>query len=113
MKINNKPIYDTIAKAVKQHKEINTAVLYVPPLMVYDACMEAIDNNIKLIVIVTENVPVYDTSRLIESAKKIGKIKFKFDYESIFSRACNVGVSSPFGNCFCSERYQYFQISSA
>ncbi|MFT4303779.1 MAG: succinate--CoA ligase subunit alpha [Candidatus Woesearchaeota archaeon] len=67
--VNNKPIYNTVKEAITKHKGINTSILYVPPLMVYDACMEAIHNDIKLILIVTENVPVYDTTRIIEAAK--------------------------------------------
>ncbi|MFT4343256.1 MAG: succinate--CoA ligase subunit alpha [Candidatus Woesearchaeota archaeon] len=70
-----KPIYNTIAEAQKKHNHsLNTSVLYVPPLMVYDACMEAIHNNIKTIIIVTENVPVYDTAKIIAYAREKGCI---------------------------------------
>ena len=70
MKIENLPIFDSVKEAIAYDPKINTSVLYVPPLTVYDATMEAIENNIKTIIIVTENVPVKDSARLINYAKQ-------------------------------------------
>lgn len=58
------PVYNTARQAVTEHSEINCSVLYVPAPAVFDAALEAIEAGIKLIVIITEHVPVQDTSRL-------------------------------------------------
>jgi len=47
-------------------------LVYVPPSAVYGAVCEAIDNGIKLIVIITENVPQHDAIKLYWLAKKNG-----------------------------------------
>ena len=41
----------------------NTSVIYVPPMFAADAIMEAADAGIKLIVAITEGVPVLDMTR--------------------------------------------------
>ncbi|MDO8642456.1 MAG: succinate--CoA ligase subunit alpha [Candidatus Woesearchaeota archaeon] len=62
-------VFDSVREAKEHDAHINTSVIYVPPLMVYDAALEAINNRIETIVIVTENVPVKDTAKLVEMAR--------------------------------------------
>ena len=62
-------VFDSVREAKEHDQKINTSVIYVPPLMVYDAALEAINNRIETIVIVTENVPVKDTAKLVEMAR--------------------------------------------
>ena len=57
------PIYNTVADAVK-HTNANTSVIYVPPAFAADAIMEAADAGVKLIVAITEGVPVLDMTRV-------------------------------------------------
>lgn len=61
------PVYDTLKRACQNH-EINTTVIYVPPAYAYDAVMEAIGNQIKLIVIITERIPRHDVARFLSAA---------------------------------------------
>ncbi|MBC8500722.1 MAG: succinate--CoA ligase subunit alpha [Nanoarchaeota archaeon] len=70
MKVHSLKVFDSVKEAKKYDSLINTSVLYVPPLMVYDAALEAILNGIKTVVIITENVPVKDTTKLVEYAKR-------------------------------------------
>lgn len=63
------PVFDSVREAKEHDPSINTSVIYVPPLMVYDAALEAINNRIETIVIVTENVPVKDAAKLVEMAR--------------------------------------------
>lgn len=72
MEVEGLPVFDSIREAMNFDPKINTSVLYVPPLMVYDAAMEAMDNGIKLLVIITENVPIRDAARLLEYASHKG-----------------------------------------
>lgn len=63
------PVYDTLKRAC-QEKGINTTVVYVPPAFAYDAVMEAIDNGIELILIITERIPRQDVAKFLLEAKK-------------------------------------------
>jgi succinyl-CoA synthetase alpha subunit len=65
------PIYDTVAQAVKQ-SGANTTVIYVPPLYAADAMLEAADAGLKLIVCITEGVPVLDMMRVYPYVKEKG-----------------------------------------
>lgn len=67
--VHGVPVYNTIKDACNKH-EINTALIYVPPAFVLDAVMEAIDNNFKLMVIITENIPIHDIVKCLYFAKK-------------------------------------------
>jgi len=63
------PVYDTLKRACEKH-QINTSVIYVPPVFAYDAVMEAIGNNIKLVLIITERVPQHDVSKFLTAARE-------------------------------------------
>jgi succinyl-CoA synthetase alpha subunit len=57
------PIFNTVHDAV-QATGANTSVIYVPPMFAADAIMEAADAGVKLIVAITEGVPVLDMTRV-------------------------------------------------
>jgi succinyl-CoA synthetase alpha subunit len=57
------PVFNTVREAVEQ-TGANTAVIYVPPAFAGDAMMEAADAGVKLIVAITEGVPVLDMTRV-------------------------------------------------
>jgi succinyl-CoA synthetase alpha subunit len=53
------PIYNTVARAVKE-KGANTSIIFVPPPYAPDAIMEAADAGIALVVCITEGIPALD-----------------------------------------------------
>jgi len=53
------PVFDTVEQAVKKTKA-DTSVIYVPPPFAGDAILEAIDAKLKLVVCITEGIPVLD-----------------------------------------------------
>ncbi len=53
------PVYDTIDQALSKHV-IDATVIYVPAAYAADAILEAINADIKLIVCITEGIPVLD-----------------------------------------------------
>jgi succinyl-CoA synthetase alpha subunit len=54
-----KPVWDTVEQAVKLGGA-DTSVIFVPPPFAADAIMEAADAGIKVIICITEGIPVQD-----------------------------------------------------
>jgi succinyl-CoA synthetase alpha subunit len=65
------PIFNTVFDAAKA-TGANTSVIYVPPAYAADAMMEAADAGIRLIVCITEGVPVLDMTRVYPFVKEKG-----------------------------------------
>ena len=57
------PVFGTVAEAMKE-TGADVSVLFVPPAFTKDACIEAIDAEMPLIVVITEGVPVQDTAEV-------------------------------------------------
>ena len=57
------PVYGTVKEAMEE-TGANVSVLFVPPAFTKDACIEAIDAEMPLIVVITEGVPVQDTAEV-------------------------------------------------
>lgn len=67
--VHGVPVFDTVAQAVENHgAPIYGSVVTVPPAFTRDAVVEAIENAIKLIVIVTERIPRRDVAQMVELA---------------------------------------------
>tara|TARA_B100000768_G_scaffold182063_1_gene209148 strand:- start:16823 stop:17695 length:873 start_codon:yes stop_codon:yes gene_type:complete len=54
-----KPVFNTVQEAVEQ-VEADTTIIFVPPAFAADAIMEAADAGIKVIITITEGIPVAD-----------------------------------------------------
>jgi succinyl-CoA synthetase alpha subunit len=65
------PIFNTVADAVRE-TGANTSVIYVPPPFAADAMMEAAEAGVKLIVCITEGVPVLDMTRVYPFVQEKG-----------------------------------------
>ncbi len=71
--VHGVPVFDTVAQAVAHHgAPIDGSVVTVPPAFTKDAVLEAIENGIKLIVIVTERIPRRDVAQMVELANLRG-----------------------------------------
>jgi len=67
--VHGVPVFDTVAQAVENHgSQIDGSIVTVPPGFTKDAVIEAIDNGIKLLVIVTERIPRGDVAEMVEFA---------------------------------------------
>jgi succinyl-CoA synthetase alpha subunit len=62
------PVYDTVEEACAKHS-LDISVVFVPAVSASDAALEAIENGIKTIIIITEHIPVKDVIELIAQAK--------------------------------------------
>jgi succinyl-CoA synthetase alpha subunit len=67
------PVFDTVGQAVEHHgSQIDGSVVTVPTAFTKDAVIEALDNGIKLVVIVTERIPRGDVAEMVEYADRQG-----------------------------------------
>jgi len=60
------PVFDTVAEAVKQ-TGADTSCIFVPALGAADAILEAVDAGCKLVICITEGIPVTDMIRVRRS----------------------------------------------
>jgi succinyl-CoA synthetase alpha subunit len=67
--VHGVPVFDTVEQAVEHHgAPVDGSVVTVPPAFTKDAVFEAIENGVKLIVIVTERIPRGDVAQMVELA---------------------------------------------
>lgn len=101
------PVYKTIKEALSKHK-VDWSVIFVPAKNVKDAAMEALSNNLN-IVIITEGVPVHDTMEILKNKDKnivigpncpglisVDECKIGIMPEHIFKKG-NIGIVSRSG----------------
>jgi succinyl-CoA synthetase alpha subunit len=62
------PVYDCVRDAVARHGPVQGSVVSVPPGFTRDAVFEAIENGIRLVVVVTENIPRQEVAQMVELA---------------------------------------------
>src|SRR6202165_2675869 len=62
------PLFNTVAEAVGK-TGANATMIFVPPPFAADAIMEAADAGIKVIVAITEGIPVLDMARAVAYLK--------------------------------------------
>ena len=58
-----KPVFNSVSAAVEA-TEADTSIIFVPPAFAADAIMEAADAGIKVIVAITEGIPVADMTKV-------------------------------------------------
>src|SRR5882672_9565796 len=63
------PVFDTVMEAVRE-TGADATMIFVPPAFTADAILEAADAGIKVIVAITEGVPVIDMVRVYEIIKR-------------------------------------------
>jgi succinyl-CoA synthetase alpha subunit len=71
-KVGQVPVYSSVRKALDTHPEANASRVFVPAPYLADAVYEAIDSGLKLIVAITEHVPVHDSLRFVNYARDRG-----------------------------------------
>jgi succinyl-CoA synthetase alpha subunit len=69
--VHGVPVYDTVEDALREH-EAEASIVFVPAQRAPDAVYEAVDAGIKLVVVITEHIPIVDSARMIKYAKARG-----------------------------------------
>ena len=69
----NKPVFNSVAEAVEK-VGADTSIIFVPPAFAADAIMEATAAGIKVIITITEGIPVNDMTKAFQYVKNNGAI---------------------------------------
>jgi len=69
LEVHGVPVYDTVKEAVQRH-DANASIIFVPAPFAADAALEAMDANIKTVVIITEHIPIKDSIQIMAYAKQ-------------------------------------------
>jgi len=69
LQVEGVPVYDTVNEALNEH-ETDASIIFVPAPVVKDAVLEAIGSGLKLVVIITEGVPMKDAIEFLWQAKR-------------------------------------------
>ena len=64
----DKPVFNTVAEAVEK-AQADTTIIFVPPAFAADAIMEAAEAGIKVIITITEGIPVNDMTKVMQYLK--------------------------------------------
>jgi succinyl-CoA synthetase alpha subunit len=67
-KLDDIPVFNTVAQAVKETRA-NVSLIFVPPPFAADAILEAAAGGVKLAVCITEGIPTLDMVRVMEVLK--------------------------------------------
>jgi succinyl-CoA synthetase alpha subunit len=71
--VHGVPVFDTVAQALEAFGgPIDGSVVTVPAAFTLDAVLEALENGVKLVVIVTERIPRGDVAQMVEVASEKG-----------------------------------------
>lgn len=89
------PVLATVAEA-KEKYGANTSVIFVPPAFTKSAVIEAVDAGMDLVVVITEGVPVADSTEFVAYARAKGVRLIGPNCPGIISPGkSNVGITPP------------------
>ena len=69
--VHGVPIYNTVQEAMENNR-VDATMILVPPYAVKDCAVEAIENGIKTVVIITEYVPIQDSMLIRQLSLEYG-----------------------------------------
>lgn len=70
-RVEGVPVYDSVEDALAEHPA-DASIMFVPAAFARDAALEAISNNIELLVAVTEMIPAHHAFQIRQAAEKAG-----------------------------------------
>ncbi len=70
-KVEGVPVFDGVREAVLRRKA-NASIIFVPAPFAKDAAIEAIEADLKLVVVITERIPFHDCLDLVPYARSKG-----------------------------------------
>jgi len=67
------PVYDSVENAIQRHPA-DASIIFVPAPSALNAALQAVEGAIRLIVIVTERIPIHDVLKIRSYVQKAGAI---------------------------------------
>lgn len=80
------PVYNSVKDAVKNHGLFDVSVTFIPGTGLRDAVCEALESDVKLIIMPVERVPLYDILEMVALGKQKG---------AMLLGPGSIGVNSP------------------
>jgi succinyl-CoA synthetase alpha subunit len=91
-KVEGVTVYDTGEEAQEKH-HANASIMFVPAPFAADATMEAMENGIKTVVIITEHIPIKDAVSVMAYAKQVDATIIGPNTPGIISpERCKLGI---------------------
>ena len=66
------PVFDSVSDAIGAVGRVDMSVIFVPARLVKGAALEALEAGVRLLVLVPDRVPVWDTLEIAAEAKRLG-----------------------------------------
>jgi len=66
------PVFNSVAEAREKFPQIDAAMILVPRQFVKDSAIKALNEGIKLLVVITEFVPTLDALAIVKEANRLG-----------------------------------------
>jgi succinyl-CoA synthetase alpha subunit len=86
------PVFDTVQEAVEK-TGADATMIFVPPVATADAILEAVDAGIKIIIAITEGVPVLDMARAYEVVRRSKSILIGPNCPGVITpEECKIGI---------------------
>ena len=86
------PVFDTVMEAVNE-TGADASMIFVPPPFTADAILESLDAGIKVIVAITEGVPVLDMVRVYEKVRASDAVLIGPNCPGLItSEECKIGI---------------------
>ncbi len=90
--IESVPVFDTVAEAVEQ-TGADATMIFVPPAFAADAVLEAVDTALRLVVVITEGIPVLDMVRVIEKVRRSASVLIGPNCPGVITPGeCKIGI---------------------
>lgn len=70
--VHGVPVYNTVYEAVREQGLVDASIVFVPARSASDAVYEAIDHGVRLVVVITEGMPLHDEIKFVNYARSRG-----------------------------------------
>jgi len=86
------PVFDTVSEAVEK-TGADATMIFVPPAFTADAILEAVDAGVKVVIAITEGVPVLDMARVYKRIKGSGSVLVGPNCPGVITpEECKIGI---------------------
>jgi succinyl-CoA synthetase alpha subunit len=92
LQVSNIPVFDTVEETLQKYSA-NASIVFVPAPFAADATLEALENGIKTVVVITEHIPIRDAVTVMAYARRVGATIIGPNTPGIITPgACKIGI---------------------